>query len=328
MGLTINYSLSYRGKSETRPKALVEQMRQLALDLPFRSVGEIIDLSGSATDFEQYDPEDDVRWQLIQAQRSVQCPWNEHYSRRVSPTRIIGFSIDVGLGSEPVNLGLCQYPKTIEWEYSPAEDQKFLIDEKRGGYTRFNAYFNYDKFKRHCRALEKKRGERVFRSPDFHKEMRTVKTGRAGWSWGSFCKTQYASEPEAGGMPNFVRCHVSAITLLEKIGQFPGITVEIDDEGHYGPSVYSDDWREANAAGIAPTYVWHPGTYNVKTLCEQCGEYNEFVAAMAGALKDGAGKVGLSLDAPIFGFSNFENLEFKGDKAMQLVWGLAKQAQA
>ena len=35
MGLTIHYSLTSKTRSADRAKALVEQMRQLALDLPF-----------------------------------------------------------------------------------------------------------------------------------------------------------------------------------------------------------------------------------------------------------------------------------------------------
>ncbi len=38
MGLTIHYSLTSSTRSATKAKALVEQMRQLALDLPFESV--------------------------------------------------------------------------------------------------------------------------------------------------------------------------------------------------------------------------------------------------------------------------------------------------
>jgi hypothetical protein len=43
----------------------------------------------------------------------------------------------------------------------------------------------------------------------------TVGTGLSGWLWQSFCKTQYASNPDDGGMANFVRCHVTLVRLLD-----------------------------------------------------------------------------------------------------------------
>ena len=42
MGLTIHYGLTSRTRSTAKAKALVEQMRQLALDLPFESVDDQI----------------------------------------------------------------------------------------------------------------------------------------------------------------------------------------------------------------------------------------------------------------------------------------------
>ena len=38
MGLTIHYGLTSKTRSTAKAKALVEQMRQLALDLPFEKV--------------------------------------------------------------------------------------------------------------------------------------------------------------------------------------------------------------------------------------------------------------------------------------------------
>ena len=50
MGLTIHYGLKHSGDNAA---VLVAKLRQRALDLPFREVGEIVDLSGAACDFEQ-----------------------------------------------------------------------------------------------------------------------------------------------------------------------------------------------------------------------------------------------------------------------------------
>jgi hypothetical protein len=42
------------------------------------------------------------------------------------------------------------------------------------------------------------------------------------------------------------------------------------------------------------------------------GEWDEFIAAFAGMLKDAAGKSGVVMESAIAGFANFEHLEAKG----------------
>jgi len=116
MGLTIHYSLKAIG-SEAQARKLIEQLHQKARDLPFKEVGELVDLSGGQCDFDQRDKEDPLRWLLIQAQGSVslaQLPGESEYSsRRVSPTRLIAFTAWPGEGCEESNFGLCQYPAAI-----------------------------------------------------------------------------------------------------------------------------------------------------------------------------------------------------------------------
>src|SRR5438874_2482473 len=105
----------------------------LALDLPFEQVGEIVNLSGKQCDTEARRKElqngdeknESLFWLLIQAGKSVRCPWNKRISRKVNPTRIIAFDTWPGPGSEAANLGLCLYPAEIEWEYKPEDDQRF-----------------------------------------------------------------------------------------------------------------------------------------------------------------------------------------------------------
>ena len=70
------------------------------------------------------------------------------------------------------------------------------------------------------------------------KQKRKIKTGLGStWRYSGFCKTQYASDPECGGIPNFVRCHLCVIHLLDRIGQLPTMKVEVNDEGKYGRSL-------------------------------------------------------------------------------------------
>ncbi len=52
------------------------------------------------------------------------------------------------------------------------------------------------------------------------------------WSWSSFCKTQYASNPEYGGLENFLKCHLTIVKLLDAACEL-GINCEVTDEGGY-----------------------------------------------------------------------------------------------
>ena len=66
------------------------------------------------------------------------------------------------------------------------------------------------------------------------------------------------------------------------------MTVEVSDEGEY--------WEKRS----------------LEELAREVGEWNEFIAAFAGQLKDAAGQNGLRLESAIAGFANFEHLEAKG----------------
>jgi hypothetical protein len=309
MGLTIHYSLASKRDDAEQT---VHQMRQLALDLPFANVGDIVDLRGDQCNYEARraelqdgdDKSESLSWLLIQAGQHVTCPWNKRISRTVLPTRIIGFDTWPGPGCEPANFGLCLYPAEVEWEYRPEDDQRFQSAPKKGfGWHRFD----WRKWDRYC----KKHFGR-YRPPVSFKEVRKVATKLAGWHWRSFCKTQYASDPQCGGVPNFLKCHITVITLLDGMRKLPGLSVRVDDEGKYGPSTYSDDWKEAHAAGRKPTYRRHQGRYSPAALAQEVGEWNTMIAGFAGALSDALAAGGTALEAPIKDFPNFEQLEIKG----------------
>ena len=53
-----------------------------------------------------------------------------------------------------------------------------------------------------------------------------------GWSWASFCKTQYASNPSKGDVSNFLKCHLGLVWLLDKAKEM-GILGPVKDEGGY-----------------------------------------------------------------------------------------------
>ena len=81
--------------------------------------------------------------------------------------------------------------------------------------------------------------------------------------WSSFCKTQYANNPQVGGWNNFQRAHLSVVAVLEHMQQI-GFKVEVNDE--------SDFWKDRDLAALAKTI----------------GEWDAMIAGMAGILKDAA----------------------------------------
>jgi hypothetical protein len=235
MGLTIHYSLQSNTSSIRTARQLVNQLRQKALDLPFKAVGPLVDLSGQACDFDCQPRNCPHRWLLIQAGGSV-----EHgpYSYTVPPRRLIAFETHPGDGCEAANFGLCLYPASIQ-----------VIDR------------------------------------DVHPHrQRRLRTGRHGWLWSSFCKTQYASNPNHGGVRNFLRCHLLVICLLEEARNL-GILQSVSDEG--------DCWQKRD----------------IKALAQEVGQWNEMIAAEAGQLKD---LLGEGLQAEILKYPDYEHLEAAG----------------
>jgi hypothetical protein len=113
-----------------------------------------------------------------------------------------------------------------------------------------------------------------------------LRTELKGWSWGSFCKTEYASNPAAGGIQNFLRCHLLVIRMLDIVKEL-GILASVSDEG--------DFWEKRD----------------VEALAKEVGEWNQGMAAFVGQLKD---LFGGGFDAPITKFPDFEHLEAWGTK--------------
>jgi hypothetical protein len=115
---------------------------------------------------------------------------------------------------------------------------------------------------------------------------RKLRTELKGWCWSSFCKTEYASGAQYGGIPNFLRCHLSVIRLLDHAKEL-GILSSVSDEGEY--------WEKRD----------------MQALAKEVGEWNEHIAGLAGKLKD---LFDSNVVAPITKFPNFEHLEAKGQR--------------
>lgn len=133
--------------------------------------------------------------------------------------------------------------------------------------------------------------ERIFTSPEFKADMDRLVHGEKhvvpplkGF-WKSFCKTQYANDPEVGGIKNFLRAHLAVCAILEK-AQDLGFKVTVRDEG--------DFWTKRD----------------VKALAEEVGEWDQMIAGLFGAMKDALPDE-LGVVSPIAGRSDFEQLEFK-----------------
>lgn len=286
MGLTIHHSQQTEGELGIRDVSrLLEQVRQRAMDLPFHKVDDkLFDLSGDECDIAKMTPEqrkgldDCISWVLTGVYGSYEIARREYQlgpnSKSVSiqsidypPKRVLGFSVLVAPGCEPLNFWLAQYPKTVRYELKA-----------------------------------------------FPWRNRTYRTGKVGWSGRGFCKTQYASDPECGGLQNFLRAHISVITLLEFAQSLPGLKVEINDEGRYGTSYYTDDWKVPE-----PVYTWHPATHDVALLAKESESWDQFIAAGAGAFKDAVQAAGgdpSQLISAIDSRPDREHLEAKGVEAM------------
>jgi len=112
----------------------------------------------------------------------------------------------------------------------------------------------------------------------------TIKTKMSGWRCSSFCKTQYASNPDCGGIANFLRCHLAVVALMDKAKEL-GCLHEVHDEGKF--------WENRN----------------VEALVKEIGSWNQMIAAFGGALKN---VLGDGVESAITEFPNFEQLEAAG----------------
>jgi hypothetical protein len=119
------------------------------------------------------------------------------------------------------------------------------------------------------------------------------KTKLKGCSWHSFCKTHYASDPRCGGLPNFLRCHLGVVALLDE-AQRLGILGKVSDEG--------DFWE----------------TRSLERLTKEIGEQSAMLAGFLGALKDAMGQApgAGTVEAPIAAYPNFEHLEAEGQRLL------------
>ena len=126
MGLTIHYTLTSTAKTANQAKALVEQMRQLALDLPFEDVQKIRYCGPNVCQR----PLEKLRGSklfdaIADCTAHIVLPWHRHRWVNVAPLEIYSFYTLPAPGCERARFGLARYPAKTEVEYHPMADAKF-----------------------------------------------------------------------------------------------------------------------------------------------------------------------------------------------------------
>ena len=138
MGLTVHWKFSTRKRKKESVLSLLEKLRQRAMDMPFKGVGEIVILEGENVKFTAGDRDDPFLWEKITGQKYIEYPkqiwekWARHDS--ISPEAILCFTIDVGDGSESATIGFCKYPKYIEYVPNTILPHRKAKMEIKGGW--------------------------------------------------------------------------------------------------------------------------------------------------------------------------------------------------
>ena len=79
-----------------------------------------------------------------------------------------------------------------------------------------------------------------------------LETGLKGWCWGSFCKTEYASQH---GIDHFLRCHLCVVRMLDHAKQL-GILAWSATRAATGKSGTSRRWRRRSGSGTREWRGW------------------------------------------------------------------------
>ena len=142
MGLTIHYGLTSKTRSAQKATALVEKMRQLALDLPFEKVDDKVQYLGPEVCQRPLDdlrPDENLFSTVLDGCKHVNIPWHRKQSGSIAvqPLEIFSFSTIPGPGSEWASFGLARYPAEIEVTYCPKDDDRFIKTITEGCSTRW-----------------------------------------------------------------------------------------------------------------------------------------------------------------------------------------------
>ena len=285
MGLTIHYDLSLPGKTPmAKVREIVERLRQAALDLPVASVSDnLVELK-----------EKDCGESRIAELRASKNPEERGLlSLLTRSARLVGFKYDAygrsrqAALTEAEQVVRVQARRLICFTIDPGPDCEYAIFGM-AQYPKVIFVKGRSDFDDHC-----------FRIPVENADQ---------WIWHGFCKTQYASGSKAGGIENFLRCHLSLVAVLDAAKDM-GFGVEVSDEGGF--------WESRDIAA----------------LCREVEDMNTHVAGLVGMLKDATENAGdAAFTSPILGNPEFERLEAKGrekidPKLAELIMELARKSR-
>ena len=313
MGLTIHYGLTSKTIPPRRPRVwwskcgnlpstclLIRSMTKFSISVPKSA-------SGPSTIFA---PIKTLFSTVLDGCKQVDIPWHRKQTASVTvqPLEIFSFSTIPGPGSEWASFGLARYPAEIEVTYCPRTTTVSSRRSRKGCSTSWQ--FDWKRWERWLERNGHNRWE--FPEDEKFQEKRKIKT-RLGSGW-RYSTSARLSMRANSGIPNFVRCHLCVIHLLDRIAALPTMKVEIDDEGKYGRSYYTDDpWAEERV------YTWHDGKYDVKALVRRSGRMEHDDRRHVRAINDMLTANGSSAElvSPITAYPDFEHLEFKGQQNHQ-----------
>ncbi|HEY9838269.1 MAG TPA: hypothetical protein V6D27_15370 [Vampirovibrionales bacterium] len=276
MGLTISYDFNLGSNSLELAREKIHALHQAAMNLPFENVSEVVELVGEEWRAQRNLREDLQRFLKVEAARGIEYE-NSYFF--VDALELIAFTVLPGKGCESANFGLALFPETTQVKLRKPEPGADPNQIKPWGWEDFKI------------KLEERRTGKIDESKV---ELRTIPTNLPHWSWSNFCKTQYASNPEYGGMKNFLKCHGLVIELLD-IAQDLEILESVYDEGGYWDS------------------------RNTQKLSQSVGNYNALVAGVVGGLKTLLNQEGIEAQtqAPITDYPNYEYLEAEGEQQIK-----------
>ncbi|MCT7975266.1 hypothetical protein [Laspinema olomoucense] len=276
MGLTISYDFNLGINSIELAREKIHALHQAAVNLPFEKVSEVVELVGEECQYQRNKPEDIHRFLKLEAARGIEYE-NAYFF--VDAVQLIAFTVWPGQGCECANFGLALFPETTEVKLRKPEPGAGRQEIKPWGWEDFQ------------RSIEEKRTGKI---DETKVGILTIPTNLPPWSWSNFCKTQYASNPEYGGMKNFLKCHGLVIQMLD-IAQELGILESVHDEGGY--------WNSRNS----------------QNLSQSVGNYNALVAGVVGGLKTLFTQEGIEAQtqAPITDYPNYEYLEAEGEQQLK-----------
>jgi hypothetical protein len=256
MGLTIHYEWKIKSDVAAARRA-IGQFHALAQALPFDQVSEIYEQDSPDADFTYRRYEHSFRHGELYLARN-RADGDEEMVH-VPALHALFFNVYVQ-GAETASIGLASHPPVVLHR----ED---VIERNDAGTE-------------HRRLVGQ--GDPI--------EFPTWRRGY--YSWQSFCKTQYAGNPDLGGEANFLRAHLSLIELLDQINA-SGARVRICDDSNYAQH------------------------RNVNRLLQSLRDWDAIVARFAGHLSDAFGDEAGAVVAPIKQRPDFEHLEAKGIEVLR-----------